>query len=460
MTSVNYEDTICAPATQGGGAIGIIRVSGPSAIDITDSIFQHNGNTLKKAAQQTIHYGNIVDEDGAIVDEVLVSIFKAPHSYTGENCTEISCHGSKYIINRILELLIKKGCRQATPGEYTQRAFMNGKMDLSQAEAVADLIASTNKATHKMALGQLKGNLSNELATLRNKLLNMTSMMELELDFSDQDVTFADREELMALAEEIKRKISSMLKSFATGRAIKQGIPVVIVGKTNVGKSTLLNKLLGEEKAIVSSIHGTTRDVIEDILDIKGITFRFIDTAGIRDTDNEIEQIGIERTMKKLDEATIVLWVIDEEPTDEELEYIKDMIYDKKFIIVKNKIDISARSNYDIDLTTIPHSRTISISAKNGQNIDLLENAIYEIADIPEIQENSVIITNTRHYEALLTAHECITNVIAGICQGLTADLLSEDLRLCISHLGDIIGGSITSEECLHNVFQNFCIGK
>lgn len=470
------DDTICALATSPGGAIGIIRVSGADAIGFTDRIFRSDKDycTLAKAHTHTIHYGNIVDDEGCVIDDVLVSVFRAPHSYTGEDSVEISCHGSRYILRRVLELLTSAGCRQALPGEYTQRAFMNGKMDLSQAEAVADLIASINKATHRMAVGQLRGNLSNELSSLREKLLNITSLLELELDFSDQDVNFADRKKLLELAELIDAKITSLSKSFETGRAIKQGIPVAIVGKTNVGKSTLLNRLLGEEKAIVSDIHGTTRDVIEDTIDIKGVTFRFIDTAGIRPTDNEIERIGIERTYRKLEEATIVLWLIDCTPMDEELKSIAHMTKDKKLIVVRNKIDkdnvrtannvSSSHTTHDnteaLILKEIPAAKYLCISARYDQNIDILEDAIFKSADIPEISENSVIITSARHHEALLSAHESITAVIHGLQHDLSGDLLSEDLRLCISHLGEIVGGTISTEETLQSIFKDFCIGK
>lgn len=466
-------DTICALATPAGGAIGVIRLSGDKAIETVDSIFKpnrrdteesgHRGKALTEAHTQTVRYGRIEDSEGNIVDDVLVTVFRAPHSYTGEDSVEISCHGSRYILDKVLRLLTEAGCRQAYPGEYTQRAFMNGKMDLSQAEAVADLIASTNKATHRMAMGQLRGNLSGELSALREKLLNMTSLLELELDFSDQDVNFADRKQLLELAELIDTKITSLSKSFEAGRAIKQGIPVTIVGKTNVGKSTLLNRLLGEEKAIVSNIHGTTRDVIEDTIDIEGITFRFIDTAGIRQTDNEIERIGIERTYKKMEEAIVVLWLIDCIPTDEELEGIAHMTKDKRLIVVRNKIDENHNLSDNIDSfihKAIPTAKYLSISARFGLNIDALENVIFQSADIPEINENSVIITNARHNEALLSAHASITAVINGLKNGQSGDLLSEDLRLCISQLGEIVGGAISTEETLQSIFRDFCVGK
>ena len=338
-------DTICAPATATGGALAIIRVSGPKALDIAGSVCRCITATTPA---NTIHFTRLIDGN-EVIDEAMVSVFKAPHSYTGEDAVEISCHGSQYIINKVLELLVKKGCRMARPGEFTQRAYLNGKMDLSQAEAVADLIASTNAATHKMALSQLRGNFSSELATLRDHLLKMTSLLELELDFSDhEDLEFADRSELLELAKNIDNKIQKLAHSFETGNAIKQGIPVAIIGKTNVGKSTLLNRLVGDEKAIVSDIHGTTRDVIEDTTDIHGITFRFIDTAGIRHTNDKIEQLGIERTYKKLHEASIILWLIDEVPTSKEIEEITQQTQDKSLIIVSNKIDKSPAHQYDV----------------------------------------------------------------------------------------------------------------
>ncbi|HRN15660.1 MAG TPA: tRNA uridine-5-carboxymethylaminomethyl(34) synthesis GTPase MnmE [Xylanibacter oryzae] len=446
---MNEETTICALATAPGGAIGIIRVSGADAITITDKIFS---KSLSAAKSQTVHYGEIKDADGNTIDDVLVSVFRAPHSYTGEDSTEISCHGSRYILSKVLELLILNGCRQAMPGEYTQRAFLNGKMDLSQAEAVADLIAASNQATHKIAMSQLRGNFSNELAELRNQLLKITSMLELELDFSDQDVNFADRNQLLILANQIDNRITTLTHSFETGKALKEGIPVAIIGKTSVGKSTLLNRLLGEDKAIVSNIHGTTRDVIEDTTQINGVTFRFIDTAGLRHTDDEIEQLGIERTYRKLDEATIILWLIDSVPTREEKEEIKSKTADKKLIIVENKIDKEQPSGLYPD--------SIKISAKFGTNIDTLESAIYKASDIPEINANDVIVTNARHYDALKRSHESISRVIEGLNIGLSGDLLSEDLRDCIHILAEIVGGEVTTDEVLGNIFSHFCIGK
>ena len=445
-------ESICALATPAGGAIGVVRISGDDSISLTDRVFKAaNGNSLAVASPNTIHYGQIMDREGHVIDDVLVSVFRAPHSYTGENSTEISCHGSRYILQQVLQRLIEVGCRQAEPGEYTRRAFMNGKMDLSQAEAVADLIASTNKATHKMALSQLKGHFSNELAHLREQLLKMTSLLELELDFSDhEELEFADRSELRALAVQIERRISTLARSFETGNAIKQGVPVAIVGKTNVGKSTLLNRLLHEEKAIVSNIHGTTRDVIEDTTEIQGITFRFIDTAGIRKTDDVVENIGIERTFQKMDEARIVIWLCDEEPSIEEAEEMQSKTQGKKLLTVFNKIDTVA----------FGESTAIRISARTGQNIDMLEQALVQAADIPEITENDVIITSARHYEALVRANESLGRVLESMDMGMSGDIVAEDLKMVLEELGEITGGQISSQETLNNIFKHFCIGK
>lgn len=446
-------DTICALATSVGGAIAIVRISGGESVCVTDKIFRAaSGKPLSQALPNTIHYGEIVDRDGKTVDDVLVSVFRAPHSYTGEDSVEISCHGSRYVVSLLLRTLIDNGCRQAEPGEYTRRAYLNGKMDLSQAEAVADLIAATNSATHKMALSQLKGHFSDELSVLRDQLLHITTLMELELDFSDhEELEFADRSELLDLARRIDERITRLARSFVTGNAIKQGVPVAIVGKTNVGKSTLLNRLLHEERAIVSDIHGTTRDVIEDTTEIRGITFRFIDTAGIRHTDDQVEQMGIERTYHKISEASIVLWLVDEEPAAEELKEMRQLCEGKRLLIVRNKIDLS---------TGNLKNEMIAISAKQGVGIDLLEEALCKAADIPEITENDVIITSARHYEALTRAHEDISRVIEGMQAGLSGDLLSEDMRACLDALADITGGSIVPQEVLNNVFKHFCVGK
>ena len=468
-------DTICALATAPGGALGIIRISGENAISITSRIFSPIGSPknpykLATAPSHTLHFGRITDTEGNTIDEVLVSLFRTPHSYTGEDSVEISCHGSRYILNKVLELLIQHGCRQAHPGEFTQRAYLNGKLDLSQAEAVADLIASTNRATHQLAMAQLRGNFSSELSLLREQLLKLTSLLELELDFSDhEDLEFADRQELLELAQRISRRIATLAHSFETGQAIKQGIPVAIIGKTNAGKSTLLNRLLKDERAIVSDIHGTTRDAIEDTIDIQGITFRLIDTAGIRQTDDTIEQIGIQRTYQAIEKARIVIWLIDEWPSDAEISDLQALLKDKHLIIAFNKTDLpkirerlglngDSQPNHYPSLPLTHH--LVTISAKQGENIEALEEAIYAAADIPSLADTDVIVTNTRHYEALLHAQESITRVIDGLASQLSGDLLAEDLRLTIEQLAEITGGQITPQETLSSIFQHFCVGK
>jgi tRNA modification GTPase len=445
-------DTICALATAPGGAIGIIRISGPQALEILSHVFTKD---LSQAQPNTIHYGHI--KDGAeIIDEVMVSLFRSPHSYTGEDSVEISCHGSRYILNKVLALLIENGCRQAGPGEFTMRAYLNGKMDLSQAEAVADLIASNNKATHQIAMSQLRGHFSSQLADLREQLLKLTSLLELELDFSDhEDLEFADRSELLELTKNINNHIIRLAHSFETGQALKQGIPVAIVGKTNVGKSTLLNALLKDERAIVSDIHGTTRDTIEDTIDINGITFRFIDTAGIRQTSDEIEKIGINRTYAAIEKARIVLWLIDEEPSQEELNEMRLYSENKELIILRNKIDKA-----EIEPFTLVKIPLIEISAKFGQGLDALESAIYQSANVPTLSSTDFIVTNARHYDALTRASEHLQRVLDGLQQQLSGDLLSEDLRLVLDTLAEITGGQITPHEVLGNIFNHFCVGK
>ena len=454
-------DTICALATAPGGAIGIIRISGPQTLEILSHIFTKN---LSDSKANTIHYGHIVEFDAtsqhpSTIDEVLVSVFRAPHSYTGEESAEISCHGSRYILNKVLALLIGNGCRQANPGEFTQRAFLNGKMDLSQAEAVADLIASGNKATHQIAMNQLRGHFSSELARLREQLLKLTSLIELELDFTDhEDLEFADRNELLDIANKINNRITSLAHSFETGQALKSGIPVAIIGKTNVGKSTLLNRLLHDDRAIVSSIHGTTRDTIEDTIDINGVTFRFIDTAGIRQTTDEIEQIGIQRTFSAIEKARIVLWIIDSNPSSEDIQEIIERTNDKSLIIIRNKIDIQTISNIN---TSLPDKTIIDISAKNGTNIDKLEKAIFEAANIPELSEQDVIVTSARQYHSLINAQDNLSRVLSGLESNLPGDIIAEDLRLVLDDLADITGpGRIVTNEVLTNIFTNFCVGK
>ena len=466
-------NTICAIATAPGGAIGIIRISGPKAISIADRIFRPVGSTLSLSERKayTLAFGNIVNANNDVVDEVLVSIFRAPHSYTGENSVEISCHGSAYVLQQVMLLLTENGCVPAGPGEFTQRAFLNGKMDLSQAEAVADLISSTNKATHDMAMSQLKGHFSNELADLRAHLLKLTSLLELELDFSDhEELEFADRSELYTLANDIHKRLLSLARSFEVGNALKNGIPVAIVGNTNVGKSTLLNHLLHEEKAIVSDVHGTTRDFIEDTTIINGIQFRFVDTAGIRDTDDVVENIGIERTYQKMQEAKIVLWLIDKQPSDSEIEDIKTRVSGKKLIIVRNKMDLtnsslnnssSAQPTIQNSNFNIQNSSSVDISAKYGTNISKLEQLIVEAANIPQLSESDIVITSVRHYSALLHADENLQRVIDSLNLGLSGDLLAEDLRMVIDYLAEITGEErITPQETLQNIFTHFCVGK
>lgn len=470
MNILYTDDTICAIATAQGGAIGTIRVSGKEAICITDKIFTPaSGSTLSERKPYTLTFGHINGENGEIVDEVLVSLFRGPHSYTGEDSTEISCHGSSYILQQVMQLLIKNGCRAAGPGEFTQRAFLNGKMDLSQAEAVADLIASTSAASHRMAMNQMRGGFSRELSQLREKLLHLTSLMELELDFSDhEELEFADRSELSQIASQVEEVINGLVQSFSVGNAIKNGIPVAIIGETNAGKSTLLNALLNEERAIVSDIHGTTRDVIEDTMNIKGILFRFIDTAGIRDTSDTIESIGIERSFQKLDQASIVLWVIDSTEIEMQINALKDKIIPrcegKKLILVMNKCDVTSVSETISDIKTYLRDNnnveTIYISAKKQDGITELQELLVRAAALPEVTQNDVVVSNVRHYEALSHALEAIHRVIDGIEMQLSGDLVSQDLRECLFHLAEIVGGEITNDEVLGNIFRNFCIGK
>ena len=459
-----HNDTICAPATAPGGALGIIRISGPQAFAAVSAICSVHCDTV---AANTVHYTHIVsplpsEERGEkFVDEVMVSVFRAPRSYTGEDSVEISCHGSPYILNKVLALLIENGCRMARPGEFTMRAFLNGKMDLSQAEAVADLIASTNRATHQIALSQLRGHFSGELSQLRQQLLELTSLLELELDFSDhEDLEFADRSQLLHLAQHIDDRITTLAATFETGQAIKAGIPVAIVGKTNVGKSTLLNRLLRDERAIVSDIHGTTRDTIEDVINIQGVAFRFIDTAGIRQTSDAIEQIGIDRTYQAISRARIVLWLLDEEPTTDEQKDIESRCQGKSLIIVSNKSDkgvLVADSSI-----VIPHSSLLSISAKHGQGIEALEAAIYSAANLPDLKESAVIVTSARHHEALIRAHDDLQRVLDALVHQLPGDLVAEDLHLVLSDLAQITGENqiITSQETLNHIFRHYCVGK
>ena len=448
---MNEKDTICALATAPGGAIATIRVSGQDAIAITGSVFSQS---LEGKPSHTLHYGKISNGAGD-VDDVLVSLFRAPHSYTGEDSTEISCHGSPYIIQGILELLIEKGARQALPGEFTQRAFLNGKIDLSQAEAVADLIASTNKATHQMAMSQMRGHFSGELNRLNSKLLHLASLLELELDFADQEVEFANRDELTSAAIEVRDRIKSLTDSFQTGNALKTGVPVAIIGAPNVGKSTLLNNLLGDEKAIVSNIQGTTRDLIEDVVQIQGITFRFIYTAGIRKTRDQIEKLGIERTLKAAGRARIVILLTEDGVPFPDVRFRAD----QKVLRVINKCDTSLPSS-----SFLYHKRNVGmqfhISAITGDGMPLLKEALVREAAIPEIQENETIVSNVRHYQALSKAQESICRVIEGIGHAVPSDLVAQDLRDCIRHLAEITGTAIASEDVLQSIFSKFCVGK
>lgn len=464
---MSQQDTICAIATAQGGAIGVIRISGPQAIAATTSIFQPvSGKSLNQYAAYKQIFGKIHSPEGEIIDEVLVSLFRAPHSYTGEDSVEISCHGSSYILQKVIHLLIANGCRLAEPGEYTQRAFLNGKMDLSQAEAVADLIASSSAATHRLAMNQMRGGFSQELSLLRDKLLHLTSLMELELDFSDhEELEFADRSELTQIANDIEKTVSRLANSFSVGNAIKNGVPVAIIGETNAGKSTLLNALLNEEKAIVSDIHGTTRDVIEDTINLHGITFRFIDTAGIRQTTDVVESIGIERTYKKMEQANIILWMIDgtrEADFNELKAEILPYCEGKQLIILFNKADkltpeirqILSQSFSDIK------APKLFLSAKTRDGLDELETLLVKTAALPEVSQNDVIVTNIRHYEALSRALDSIHRVQDGLQMQLSGDFVSQDLRECLYHLAEIVGGEIGVEEVLGNIFKHFCIGK
>ena len=465
------QDTIVALASpSGAGAIAVIRISGKEALSIGAAVFQSvSGKEITKQRTHTLHLGHIVD-DHKVIDQVLLSLFKGTNSYTGENTIEISCHGSTYIQQQIIQLLLRKGCRMANPGEFTLRSFLNGKMDLSQAEAVADLISSDNEASHQIAMQQMRGGFSNEIAKLREELLNFASLIELELDFAEEDVAFADRTQFQELLNRIEFVLKRLIDSFAIGNVIKNGIPVAIVGEPNVGKSTLLNALLNEERAIVSEIAGTTRDTIEDELVIGGIGFRFIDTAGIRETVDVVESIGIKKTFEKIEQAQVVLFIIDslqliidnENKVKIEIEKIKNKFPQKPLIVVINKIDSLNPTQKELlstKLSIINYPLFIEISAKNNIGIEELKNQLLSFVNTGALRNNDTIVTNTRHYDSLLKALEEIQKVNHGIQTDLPSDLMAIDIREALYHFGTITG-QVTNDELLGNIFANFCIGK
>lgn len=463
------QETIVALATpSGAGAIAIIRLSGSEAITIAADVFQSvSGKDITKQKTHTIHLGHIVD-NGKVYDQVLLSIFKGPNSYTGEHVIEISCHGSTFIQQQIIQLLLRRGAKMAQAGEFTLRAFLNGKLDLSQAEAVADLIASDNEASHQIAMQQMRGGFSNEIAKLREELLNFASLIELELDFAEEDVEFADRTQFHELLERIEFVLKRLIDSFAVGNVIKNGIPVAIVGEPNVGKSTLLNALLNEERAIVSDIAGTTRDTIEDELVINGMSFRFIDTAGIRETKDVVESIGIQKTFEKIEQAQVVILLLDAKELQVsglkfqvEIEKIKNKFPLKPLLVILNKVDLLATNEVEtirLQLETL-NLKLITISAKQKEGIDELKNTLLSFVNTGALRNNETIVTNTRHYDSLLKALEEVQKVKWGLDSGLSSDLMAIDIRSALHYFGEITG-EVTNDELLGNIFANFCIGK
>ena len=466
---ISQETIVALASPSGAGAIAVIRISGKDAIGIAEQVFQSvSGKSISKQKTHTIHLGHIVDE-GKVYDQVLLSIFKNPHSYTGEDVIEISCHGSTFIQQQIIQLLLRKGCKMAQAGEFTLRAFLNGKLDLSQAEAVADLIASDNEASHQIAMQQMRGGFNNEIAKLRAELLNFASLIELELDFAEEDVEFADRTQFKELLNRIEFVLKRLIDSFAVGNVIKNGIPVAIVGEPNVGKSTLLNALLNEERAIVSDIAGTTRDTIEDELVINGIGFRFIDTAGIRDTKDVVESIGIKKTFEKIEQAQVVMYLVDSvqcsvlslESLNVEMGKIKNQFPLKPIIFVLNKVDQLSQKELTniLDQLTTYNIQPITISAKNKEGIEDLKNQLLSFVNTGALRNNETIVTNTRHYDSLLKALEEIQKVTFGLNSGLSSDLMAIDIKQALYYFGEI-AGEVTNDELLGNIFANFCIGK